>query len=225
MSDGDVIPEESASPHVNTTAENEADESKLRAAIAVSVLTTIGCVIAGATIGAKHGHKVLGGFAGVPVAWIASKVTTAAIAPNYEATWKRLNDPSKEHPSDSDGSGSDPGSVDTGSDVPVREKVSVTDIAANLNDGASGWSTTRRLNVAGMIRNLLSGDTLSRESSNAAAMEANTEANEHLAAHPVATEDSVTADRRSRYLANRITYPGISDADNNRLVNFTMGIT
>lgn len=216
MSDGDVAPEEKPIPHVNTTAEDDADESKLRIALAVSLATTIGCIVAGAVIGKKHGHPVLGGIAGTIPSYVLNKVTTRLIAPNYEATWKRLNDPAVKHSSDSDGA------VDTG-DVPVeRSKVTAADIDANLNGGATNWSTTRRLSVAGMIRNVLTGNTPTREQSTAVADEANTEANEHLAAHPVATEDSRTADRRSRFIQNRLVYPGISDAENNRLVDFSM---
>ncbi len=117
MSDGDVLPETTPDVHTNTPAEDAADETKLRLAIAASVAITVGSIVAGERIGASKGHKVVGALIGVPVAYVLSKVSTALIAPNYAATWARLNDPTVKHSSD------DPGN-DTG-DLPVKDRTLV----------------------------------------------------------------------------------------------------
>ncbi len=202
-----------------TTAEKESDETKLRIAVAANVVVAIGATVVGYRYGKSKGYPVVGALVGLfPVTWVLNKIVTPIIAPNYEDTWKRLSDPSQDHPSERKVDVTEESIGDT-----PRENVTVTDIAANLNSNASGYTQERRVSVATMIRNVLSGNTLDRATSNAIAEEANRQANEIQATIPVATgEDARTRERRARFIANRAIYPNATDAEIARLTDFSM---
>lgn len=203
-------------PHINTPAEDATEETQLKAALATSAVTLIGCIVAGVKIGASKGHPFIGGFLGVQVAYIASMVITPIIAPHHDETWKRLNNPDIVHPSD--------GAATPDARKPVEVyNPSTAEIAHNLNGSAKTWTRDRQLGVAGLIGTILSNRTLNAGQSQALADEANTEANDiQSTIRRAVGEDARSAERRARFLANKLAYPGISDADNNRLVDFTM---